>query len=748
MTSPADVAGLYSRRGLALAVCAAGAMVLAALTVAIAGIGLPGDAGQLAILYTVLLVILTLIGAVVVVTAGIVHLGTTNQRTRFRGLAIPAAVGAGMLVAVLGLLWVTNVATAGTGYLLSLPTTGIAVWSCRRLRTNRRPAWWLVGLGLVWGAVVAAGLAVVVESLLHEMLTANLLPGLATSIANATNAAVVEEITKGVGVFVLLVVFTRQLPGVLGGVVIGTAVGLGFQSAEAITYMHAHLGAVLYQYWYRQGAGLIVSHATYAALTGAGLGLALQQRGTARRICCGLSGVAVAMASHLVWDTATAQDWLWTPTNPTLYVCVALPLMVLAYKAPAFAALITLSIQANRRETRDVAAELRREADSGSDAVTTNELDTLSTPTRRRRARLRTLLSTGVGAYRRLHRLHRAQIDLALARLTRAEGNTAQPPDTEAKLRRRIYTIRHGHPPAVPITQPDLRPVPAQRTPAPAVATSGAMGARPLAAGWQTPQGAATTLARGWVGPYWLHARTGTTPLGPVYLAVAADGQQVQLRLLWTHLAHDLPFRHRLAQRLAATVRAPTTACVPIIAASIDAPTPWWATAIPAPSLAHTVSAHGPLPDPRGFAAQLAAALNTLHDANLIHGAVNGSTVTLTAHGPRYTDVGLASAQNPAAFLQTETAAGNLGFISPERPYTTPTTAGDIYSLGATLYLAATGHRPSTRPDLAAVPDPQLRPIILDCLATEPAQRPTAADLTSRLSGPSRIGPAGGTPTG
>ncbi len=726
----------YSRRGLAIATAVVTGLVIFSLAVAVVGTSAPGDAGRSSILYTVLLTALTLTGAGVVVTAGIVHLATPDRRARYRGLAIPAAVGAGLLVLVLGLIWLSNVATAGTGYLLSLPTTAFAVWACRRLRTNRRPAWWLVGLGLVWGAVVAIGTTELIEGLIHEAITTDLLPGLAASIAHALDAAVVEEITKGLGVLVLILVFPRRLHGMLAGLVLGSAVGLGFQSAEAVSYMHAHLGAVLYQYWYRQGAGLVVSHATYTALTGAGIGLAVQQRDPVRRICCGLSGLAAALGAHLVWDTATMQGWLWTPSNPTLYLYVALPLMILAYKGPAFAAVIALSVQGNRRETRGIGAELRREADTGSGAVLPGELDDLVTPIVRRRARLRALLSGDLAAYRRLARLHRAQIELALVRLTRADGTLALPPHSETELRRRIHTFRHGRPPA-PTAHPPLvasaqvRPgPPPERAPVP----------RPVPAGPQQPVSPPAAPLQpgdpGRIGPYRVVGRLGGGPVARTYLADAPDGTRVTVRLVWANLARDERFRYRFAQQMAAAWRAPATACVPVVAADPNAPVPWLATRYTAaPSLAGLVGARGPVPAIHEVAAGMAVALDAVHRVDLLHGGLTGATVAMTGSGPRLLDLGLTMALDPAAYAHAVTTAGDLGYVSPERLHSgAVTTAGDVYSLGATLYFAATGRRPDARPALDLVTDDALHRIITECLATDPDRRPTAADLAQRLT--------------
>jgi hypothetical protein len=95
--------------------------------------------------------------------------------------------------------------------------------------------------------------------------------------------------------------------------------------------------------------------------------------------------------------------------------------------------------------------------------------------------------------------------------------------------------------------------------------------------------------------------------------------------------------------------------------------------------------------------------------------------------------------------------------MAPEQARDTrqATVASDVFSLGATLAFAATGHAPyqgetvmdvlvrlaTEPPDLSGLPA-ELDGIVTACLARSPAQRPTSAALLDRL-GPFVAGPAG-----
>ncbi|WP_163512625.1 PrsW family glutamic-type intramembrane protease [Fodinicola acaciae] len=462
-----------------------------ATSLVVAGVGVlaGGKGGGIARVFVAILFLVGLVTIGVLATAGISQFVVKDARTRYRSLAIAAAVGGGITVLLLGVVWLLDVAGSPAGYALSLPTVAAGLWACRRIRTNRPPAWWLVLLALVWGAVVATSIALLVETVFADVLDVVDLPAI---IGRTLSPAIVEEFCKGCGVLILMTVFPRRLHGMVAGLVIGTVVGLGFQSAEALGYMHGGLDTMLYQYWYRLSAGLALGHASYTALTGAGIGLASQQRSVSARICCTLGGLVAAVTAHLIWNTAVAFDLLWTPDIPALYLFVAIPLTLLVFKGPALVLVATLAIVGNRRETRTVAAELAAEAAAEDEdrAVFPDELASLGSPSRRKQIRLRTLIRAGWDAYRRLARLHRLQIDLALTRWYRREGAVALPADAETRLRRAAYAIRHGKPAPPPVFPPVPQPQPDADPPGPSLARVIATeGPRPAAVvrAWAVP---------------------------------------------------------------------------------------------------------------------------------------------------------------------------------------------------------------------------------------------------------------------
>ncbi|SCL56502.1 Protease prsW family protein [Micromonospora citrea] len=385
---------------------------------------------------------ITLLAASAAVTvAAIVSARSNSRRTRFLACAIGGALVFVVPAILMALSVLLSVAVAWRGALLSVPTTVFALWTFRRMQRNRRPPWWLILVAFAWGLLVASYFSQMVEVMLHTVVTAEVPPGTATIIAHSAAAAFPEELVKGAGVAAVVLLAWRRVDGMLGGIVVGACVGLGFQFAESISYMTQNFDAVLYQHWYRQVTGLLVSHATYTGIIGAGVGLATQLNSWPRRVTCAASGFAFAVAAHLVWDICAMGHFYWESDDPTIQLFVAQPVNLLVLKGPAFAVLLFLVVLALRRETRSLHRQLRAEAADPTGAVTPAEVSVLLDAPRRFMMRLHTLLWESPAAYRRIKRLHAAQLDLAFARWRRERGEP-QPPSTEEALRQLILELK------------------------------------------------------------------------------------------------------------------------------------------------------------------------------------------------------------------------------------------------------------------------------------------------------------------
>jgi len=286
------------------------------------------------------------------------------------------------------------------------------------------------------------------------------------------------------------------------------------------------------------------------------------------------------------------------------------------------------------------------------------------------------------------------------------------------------------------------------------------------------PQAALTEPLRRWdpeqIGGYALVGRLGAGAMGQVYLGRSASGRLVAVKTIKIEFADEPGFRTRFAQEVAAARRVSGAFTAAVVAADPEADVPWLATAyVPAPALSTLVRTCGPLPAPavRWLAAGCAEALESIHGAGLVHRDLKPSNVLVSPDGPRVIDFGVARAVERIQLTVTRGAVGTPAYMAPEQARDTrqATMASDVFSLGATMLFAATGHPPyqgetvmdvlvrlaTEPPDLTGLPA-ELAAVVQACLERDPRKRPSSAAVLAHLApgigrepGPSALpGPA------
>ena len=239
--------------------------------------------------------------------------------------------------------------------------------------------------------------------------------------------------------------------------------------------------------------------------------------------------------------------------------------------------------------------------------------------------------------------------------------------------------------------------------------------------------------------------------MGQVYLGRSAAGRLVAVKTIKVELAEEAGFRRRFAQEVAAARKVSGVFTAAVVEADPEADLPWLATAyVPAPSLARLVLACGPLPvtTVRWLAAGCAEALESIHGAGLVHRDLKPSNVLVAPDGPRVIDFGVARAAERMGRTTSRGAVGTPAYMAPEqaRDNHEASVASDVYSLGATLLFAATGHPPyqgvtvmdvlarlaTEEPDLSGLPG-DLTELITACMARVPRQRPTSSSMLAQL---------------
>jgi eukaryotic-like serine/threonine-protein kinase len=254
------------------------------------------------------------------------------------------------------------------------------------------------------------------------------------------------------------------------------------------------------------------------------------------------------------------------------------------------------------------------------------------------------------------------------------------------------------------------------------------------------------------IGPYRMVGRIGSGGMGRVFLGLSAGGRPVAVKVIRAELAADPDFRVSFGREVAAARRVSGLFTALVVDADVDGPVPWLATAyVPGPSLAEAVTGNEPMPAEAALAlaAGLAEGLSAIHAASVVHCDLKPSNVLLSQDGPRVIDFGISRAAEAAStsLMAEGMVVGSPGFMSPEQAVGEEVgPPSDIFSLGAVLAFAATGHGPFgegsgpelayrmvyAEPDLGQLPG-ELRPLVARCLAKEPGERPTAGELLTEL---------------
>ncbi len=330
-----------------------------------------------------------------------------------------------------------------------LVATGFVTWSQQRVFQQLSPSGWALSWALVLIYALPAGALVYVLDLYERQPPSVLIAALAwggvvaTTLAGYANegwglvvsrvggpafaarwtaaltAPIVEEALKGLGVVVIYLVVREEIDDAMDGFVYGAMVGLGFAVVEDVFYFMAVFGGkpagVWRGFFLRMVANGLYSHVLYTGLVGMGIGYAVERGGrTSRgRKAVVLAGLAtVAVVAHFVWnspflDLFPAQPWHGADLFQILFATSVKGLPLLGFVVLALAL-------ARRREHRWLAGMLEGETDGGG--ISTEELDVLASPHRRRRVRRDMRRRAGSRAAAVLHRLQREQVNLGMIR--------------------------------------------------------------------------------------------------------------------------------------------------------------------------------------------------------------------------------------------------------------------------------------------------------------------------------------------
>ena len=167
----------------------------------------------------------------------------------------------------------------------------------------------LLGGVFLWGAIVAAGSAFLINSILGAGIFLVSNSDLTTNLATGSIIApLVEETLKGLAVLGVFLIFRSEFDSVLDGIIYAGVAALGFAATENTYYIYT------YGYLESSWSGLITltfirvllvgwQHPFYTAFTGIGLAIARLNRSWLVKIAASLGGLGLAMFTHSFHNT-------------------------------------------------------------------------------------------------------------------------------------------------------------------------------------------------------------------------------------------------------------------------------------------------------------------------------------------------------------------------------------------------------------------------------------------------------------
>ena len=277
----------------------------------------------------------------------------------------------------------------------------------------------LLAAAFVWGAVAATTLSAVGNAGWGVVVARLAGPEFASRWTAALTAPFVEEILKGVGVVLIVLVARDEVDDVMDGFVYGALCGLGFAVVEDVFYFIAVFGGdvqgVLQGFFVRVIASGLYSHVLYTGLIGMAVGIVTtrrDERPLRDRLRPAGFLACIAVFGHFLWNSPALDffpphpwdgaEWFLIPVATAVK---GLPLLLFVVLA------IRLAHSRERRWLRETLA-----SEFAEDAVTPQELAILESPRRRARARRELRRRAGERAAGLLKRLQREQVNLAMLR--------------------------------------------------------------------------------------------------------------------------------------------------------------------------------------------------------------------------------------------------------------------------------------------------------------------------------------------
>ncbi len=242
-----------------------------------------------------------------------IGVGIPIDPTKERNTGQYVGVGIACIVAVFFGLIVVGIMVLSLGPVAAIIATVVAfipalfyiipfVWLDRY---DPEPFWLLASL-FAWGALVAVVVSFIFNTTFGYVVGSIAGPE-AGSVAGAViSAPIVEEISKGAGLFIVIIFFRKYFDGILDGIIFAGLIALGFSTVENVLYYGRALvmggSSDLLAVFIMRGILSPFVHASFTAMTGIGLGVARESHNKLVKYTFPILGLMAAIFLHAFWN--------------------------------------------------------------------------------------------------------------------------------------------------------------------------------------------------------------------------------------------------------------------------------------------------------------------------------------------------------------------------------------------------------------------------------------------------------------
>ena len=189
---------------------------------------------------------------------------------------------------------------------------------------------WLLSLAFTWGALVAVFLSFIINTIIGTVGMIAAGPELGTIAGAVISAPIFEELTKGAGLFIIVLFFRKYFDGILDGIIFAGVIALGFATVENVLYYGRALvtggSNALASTFFLRGILSPFAHVTFTAMTGIGFGISRETHNPILKYTMPIVGLIGAILLHAFWNGVAV---ILGPLFFAVYLIIEIPFFLI-----------------------------------------------------------------------------------------------------------------------------------------------------------------------------------------------------------------------------------------------------------------------------------------------------------------------------------------------------------------------------------------------------------------------------------